>query len=191
MRMRLNSLKPFHLNLCMLVFISLWGSAANADSLKDEYAVKAALVYNFARFCEWPEGAFDDNPSTLRVVVYGDKGLEPIFSGIDGLKVADRTIEIVLAETPESIPPCQLLFLAKTERDDWPQIMAVLGDSAVLTVGEMNGFLESGGAMNLHLVKNKISFEVNLDKVRANNLVISSRILKLASAVIREKESGQ
>ena len=191
MRTRLSSLKPFELNLCILVLVILWGSAATAESLKDEYAVKSALVFNFARFCEWPEDAFEDNPNTLRVVLYGDKNLESSFSAIDGMQVGNRKIEVVLAESPETIPSCQLLFVAKTEREDWPQIVAILENKAVLTVGEMNGFLLSGGAMNLHLVNNKISFEVNLDQLRANNLVISSRILKLASSVISAKEAGK
>ncbi len=191
MRTRLTNQKSSFIHVIILMVAILCVSGATGGTLKDEYTVKAALVYNFARFCEWPEEAFEEDQSTLRVVVYGDLGLESIFSAINGMQVGERRIEVVQAETPEKIPPCQLLFLAKTERDDWPQIVALLGDSPVLTVGEMNGFLESAGVMNLHLINSKVSFEVNLDQARINNIVISSRILKLASSVINKRELGQ
>ena len=187
MSMRLSSLKPSFLHFTMVMVFILCVSGATAGTLKDEYKVKAALVYNFARFCEWPDEAFEDDPSILRVVIYGDKGLKPIFETINGMQVGERQIEVLLAETPESIPRCHLLFLAKTERDDWPQIVAVLGEDSVLTVGEMNGFIESAGVLNLHLIDNKVSFDVNLDQARINNIVISSRILKLASSVVSKK----
>lgn len=190
MNSSISSMKTLYLNFIILLVSVLFVSGATAGSIKDEYSVKAALVYNFARFCEWPEDVFDNDQSILRVVIYGDRGLEDIFSKIDGMKVGERQIEVVLVDTPEKIPHCQILFLAKTERNDWPQVMSVLGENSVLTVGEMNGFVESGGVMNLHLDKNKISFEVNLGQAKAKNIFISSRILKLASSVVNKTGAG-
>ena len=191
MKIRLLSPKLSFLSIFMLLVAVLCGVGSSAAPLKDEYKVKVALVYNFARFCEWPDGAFENDQSNLRVVVYGDRSLEPIFFALDGMQVGERRIEVFLAETPDNIPQCHLLFLAKTERDDWPQIVAVLGKAPVLTVGEMNGFLESSGVLNLHLNKNKVSFEVNLDQARVNNIDISSRILKLASSVVSKNKDGK
>ncbi len=187
--MQLYKIKPPTLLISLLVLAVFCFSGALAGSLQEEYTVKVALVFNFARFSEWPEQDLNDDEDVLRVVIYGDKGLESVFSSIEGMQVGERKIQIIMVENHENIPDCHLLFLAKTERDDWPQILAILQDKAVLTVGEMNGFIESGGIMNFTLDNNKIGFEVNLDQARKKNIVISSRILKLATSVIQDKEA--
>lgn len=191
MQMQLLKLKKSVLQVGLLLAVICFGLGAEAATTKEEYAVKAALVYNFARFSQWPEEAFKYEQAPLRVVVYGDKSLDLAFSAIEGTMVGEHPIEVIHVEKPEDLPHCHLLFLAKTERDDWPKIMAILGERAVLTVGEMNGFIDSGGVLNLHLDKSKINFEVNLDQAKSNNIIISSRILKLASSVINTSEGRE
>lgn len=155
-----------------------------AEKAQSEYFVKAALVYNFARFTEWPHEAFATDQTTFRIAVYGDENLTKAFAEIEGRAIADRKIEIVHLEQPQDVVDFQLLFLANTERGKWPQILAALNGDAVLTIGEMNGFLEAGGMMNLHMVEKKIRFQVNLNHARDKKLTISSRILKLATEVV-------
>ena len=144
------------------------------------------MIYNFARFTEWPSDAFADEDEPLRLVVYGDQDLADAFAGLNGKRVAGHKIQVERTDEPGQTADCHLLFLARTERDDWPLVRAALAHAPVLTIGEMNGFLESGGVMNLHLVKNKIRFQVNLTNMRSQDMKISSRILKLASEIIDE-----
>lgn len=166
----------------------LLGSVHADDSIAEEYAVKAALVYNFVRFTEWPADVCPPESAELRIVYYGDEALSTAFATIDGKRVADRTIKVERGTEPEDSIGCQLVFLAKTEREQWPRIMAVVAGKPVLSIGEMNGFMESGGMVNLHLARSKIRFQVNLDNVKGNGLQISSQILKLATTVIEKGE---
>lgn len=162
-----------------------------AEPVAEEYAVKAALVYNFARFTEWPAESFADPDDALRVVVIGNQDLVPTFSTIDGKQAAGRRIEVVFANRVEDLAGCHILFLARDKEDQWPMIHETLADDPVLIIGEINGFLESGGTMNLHLDRSKIRFQVNLIDAQNRGLHISSRILKLATLVIdkqREKD---
>ena len=170
-----------------LVLVPPGGGALAADKVAQEYAVKAALVYNFARFTEWPADAFNDADEPLRIVVYGHKDLASTFASIDGKLAAGRRIEVVFANRVGDVAGCHMLFLAKDKGDMWPQVLKVLTFDPVLTIGEMNGFLESGGTMNLHLDHSKIRFEVNLTEAKKRGIHISSRILKLASLVIDEQ----
>lgn len=182
---------PAKCALALALAAALFAVPAHAgDSVTAEYTVKAALVYNFARFSEWPEGAGGRDSDILRVVYFGDENLKAAFATIDGLTVADRRIQVRYASKPEDAVGCQLLFLAKTERDKWPQITAAITDQPVLTIGEMNGFLENGGIVNLHLADNKkIRFRINLDQAKRRNLQLSSQILRLASSVIETQKA--
>ncbi len=169
---------------CLLLLMGGRAPVSGADRLTGEYAVKAALVYNFARFTEWPEGAFDEDQDTFRIVIFGDENAADGFGAIDGKLIAERKIEIIHAKRPDEAVGCQLIFLAKTERDWWSHIATTVAGSPILTIGEMNGFLEAGGMMNLHKEHSKIRFQVNSKQAKKQNLAISSRILKLASSVV-------
>ncbi len=176
--------KHLRLPLCVLGIVLSAGSTGAADSMTKEYAIKAALVYNFARFTEWPDQAFEADPGVLRIAYCGDQHLGEAFESVVGRKIGQNRIEIRYVAEPEDVIGCHLLFLAETERKDLPQIMIAAGQEPILLIGEMNGFLESGGIVNLHLVHNKIRFAVNLDHARAHHLQISSQLLMLASSVI-------
>ena len=171
-----------------MLVMAIWGPPAGADSFQEEYAVKAALVFNFARFTEWPEGTFSSQDEPMELVVFGDKDLKSPFQSLDGKKVADHPIVVRWTNRPDEVDSCHVLFLAGNQRDLWPQVRAAIADHSVLTIGEMNGFLESGGVMNLHLSNNKVRFQVNLDHMRENSLQISSQVLKLASMI---QDKGQ
>ncbi len=185
--MRLSSPKNIFFLVGMLCAVIPAGVALAADATREEYSVKVALIYNFIRFTEWPAESFVQDQNVLQIMIYADESLLSVFDSIDGTIVGEHKIAVTLAEKPKDVRGCHLLFLPKTERDQWSQIKAALGQKSVLTVGEMNGFLESGGVINLHMADNKIRFQVDLDHAQSRNLMISSRILKFASSVVREE----
>ena len=171
--------------LLVLLPAAFVGPSAHADeSPSGEYAVKMALIYNFARFTIWPDSAFDAPDDPLRLVVFGDPELLQEFTALDQKDAAGRPIEVHITTRPEDAAACHLLFLSHDQRDAWPQVSAAITGSSTLTIGEMNGFLESGGTMNLVLQGKRVKFQINVDNMRARSLQISSRILKLAAKVI-------
>lgn len=172
----------------LLVPVALSTGSAWADATTEEYRVKAALVYNFARYTEWPPEAFQKPDEPLRMTVFGPADLKPVFSGLNGKMVGQHPVEVVFASKPEESQGCHLLFLAQSERDLWPQIWTALRGSHALSVGEMNGFLKGGGVMNLHLVNKKVRFQVNLKNMRDQDIQISSQILKLASKIFEPED---
>lgn len=183
--------KPPILVLLVAATLLLWPAApvSAAPDQVEEYAVKAALVFNFARFTDWPDGTFRSEDAPLRVCVFGGDGLREAFAAIDGRLIEGHPMQVHFTTNVRQLADSHLIFVPQTAREQWQQIRAALGERPVLTVGEMNGFLESGGMMNLVLEDNRIVFQVNRAEVKRAGLAISARILKLASVVLEEEDA--
>lgn len=154
----------------------------------DEYRVKAAFLYNFAKFVEWPAGEFKgpDDPVTICVLGRGPLGplLEQAVSGkqIEGHPLVAREI----TETRDAAV-CQILFVAAGEKKRLPAILDQLKAGSVLTVGETQNFATGGGVINFKLEDGKVRLEVNLHAAERAKLRISSKLLSLAKIVKDEK----
>jgi len=169
------------LMLCLLISIGLPADIC-AGTVK-EYSVKAALVLNFARFTDWPTDAFADSPETFIICVVGDNAVWEAFAGIEGKGVKGRRIVVKRVRRMRKFCVCDLLFVSGSDRHRLPKIFAAVEGKPVLTIGEMTGFTEAGGIVNLIRTENRITFEVNPDAAQQAGLKISSRILKLATIV--------
>lgn len=162
-----------------VVAIALPGRA-EAPTL--EYQVKAAFIYNFMQFIEWPDDAFEGPDSPFVVGVFGadpfDGALEKTMAG---KSVGKRQIEVKKFRSIEQIERCHVLFFpaAETER-----ARAVIGGPragrGVLVLGETDGFVELGGTIEFLTEDNKLHFEINVEAVDKAGLKVSSKLLKLA-----------
>ena len=178
--------------LCAVVVIILVmsrvmgvASVSYADSLQ-EYQVKAAFLYNFAKFVEWPEAAFKESKSPFTICILGKN---PFGDALDSLRektVEGRRLLIRKISKIEEADTCNILFISASEKESLPHIRMVTRKWNVLTVGDTNGFAESGVMINLFSVDNKVGFEINLDAAEKASLKISSRLLKLGK-IIKEK----
>jgi hypothetical protein len=189
--------------LVLLAVVQVWADAAPAG----EYQVKAAFLYNFIMFVDWPDAkmAADNEPVIIGVIgkdPFGDafgpikdkqaKGRKVIvkqFKGLEELKKADKA---EMDSQIEAIRKCHLLFICSSEKEKGTvkEIINLVKDCNVLVVGDTEGFLESkGGIINFILEDKKVRFEVDLGAARQANLQIRSQLLKLAKKVIGEELS--
>jgi len=153
----------------------------------DEYQVKAAFLFNLARFVEWPADAFatPSSPVTFCIV-----GADPFGSALDdalrGHQVAGRATAIKRLRELSPDAGCHVVFLA--QRDAAPRTAALerLAGASVLTVAEGRGFASRGGTIGLFLDDQRVRFEVNTEAADRARLHISSRVLALASVVYRK-----
>jgi hypothetical protein len=149
-----------------------------------EHEIKAAFLLNFARYTEWPQKAFesDDAPFTLAVV-----GRDPFGADLDSMlkdkRVAGRPIRVVRFEKAADVRPCHLVFVAGSERDSLSAVVDAVKDRPSLVVGETDGFVGRGGAVNFYLEGDKVRFEVGPDVVERHGLKMSSKLLRLARIV--------
>jgi hypothetical protein len=151
-----------------------------------EYQIKAAFLFNFVQFVEWPAAAFPDALAPVRIGVLGE---DPFGSSlqeiVQGEKVHDRNLVLQRSREIEDLKDCHLLFICKSERARVGEILSEVAPRSVLTVSEVEGFAQRGGIINLYLEANKVRFEINPTAAQLHGLKISSQLLSLGKIVGR------
>ena len=171
----------------LLVTLGTDRSSADADSDR-EYAVKAAYIYNFAKFVEWPADAFarPDSPFVIGII-----GKDPFGSVIDkavqGKTIDGRSFTVVRLKLDQDLKQCQILFVSASEKDKISRLFSDLKGAPVLTVGETPQFASRGGIINFKIENGTVRFEINPDAAKRAHLTISSKLLSLARIVKDEK----
>jgi hypothetical protein len=150
-----------------------------------EYEVKAAFLFHFAQFVEWPEETFKDANNPLIYCTIGEDSFHgSLDAALNGKTIGARSSRVMHFKQPQEIHGCQVLFIGAREKKSIPAILASAKENSVLTVGESEHFVQDGGMIGFLLEENKIRFEVNLEAAQKANLKISSRLLALAKSVI-------
>jgi len=159
-------------------------SSAQTNPSSD-YQVKAAFLFHFTQFVEWPEASFKDPGSPLTYCTIGEDPFHgSLDSALSGKAIGVRSFRVLHFKQPQDIQGCHVLFLAAVQKKMNAAIMASIQKSSVLTVGESEHFAQEGGMIGFVLEDNKIRFEINLEAAQKANLRISSRLLTLAKSVI-------
>jgi hypothetical protein len=153
-----------------------------------EYDLKAAFLYNFGTFTEWPAKAFaaPDAPFVVGVV-----GKDPFGAALEdtfrGQTVQKRRAEIRRSDDPAKLKGAHLLFVPATEKARFKEILEAFRGTSTLVVGESEGFAAAGGSMNLFIQSKRLAFEVNPAAAKRAGLTLSSKLLRLAW-IVEEKE---
>lgn len=146
-----------------------------------EYDVKAAFLYNFTKFVEWPSTAFPDN--SFRLCVLGEDPFGRSLMSLTNQEVAGRKLTVIRAREMETLEGCHLLFISRSERGRLPAILSEVRDSPVLTVADTKGFLDDGGVINFTLEGSKVRFEISQQAAERAGIRISSKLMRLATYV--------
>ena len=163
------------LSLCAMFAIAPQARAAELP----EYRLKAAFLYNFALFTDWPANA----GGTLNLCIYGTDPFGDEINGLEGKMVGERNIALSRKAAGESLKSCQIVFVSTAAIGNLPRVLAELRGLPVLTVADSAGATKQGVALNMAVVQNKITFEANLQAARAARLNLSSKLLRLATEV--------
>ena len=154
-----------------------------ATSVK-EAQIKAAFLYNFTKFVEWPEASFAAPADVFVVGLFGDSALQQALEAtVKDRQVNGRSIIVKRVVTPVEAQAVHLLFVEAGEEASFGDIRQKIAGSAVLVVGESPGFLASGGCIRLILDEQRLRFEINATAAERARLRISSQLQKLAVAV--------
>ena len=148
----------------------------------DEFRLKAAFLFHFAQLVEWPADAFDGSGSSLVLCTLEDDAFyDELENTIQGKQIGLRTIRIRHVRLSQVARGCNVLFIGKVEGKGLS--LATLRNLPVLTVGETDDFLNSGGMIRFCFEQDKIRFEINREAADSSHLKISSRLLLLATSV--------
>lgn len=168
-----------------LLFLALVSAVvsrcAARDAAPSEYQIKAAFLFNFAKFVVWPPEAFATTNSPLVIGVLGQNVFgDSLERTINNKTINSRPLQCKQFYSVTEATNCQILFISASEKGRFPKIMDALRGSNVLTVSETDQFIEAGGMINFMIEANKIRFQINDEAAKKSGLTISSKLLSLA-----------
>lgn len=155
-----------------------------------EYQVKAAFLFNFAKFVEWPPSVAGGG-NALQICVIGQDPFGNEFAQHVSEKVVNgHKIQVAHPENATEAKSCQILFIAVSEKRRLPDILQELKGTSVLTVADIPDFARTGGIIAFVLDRDRVRFEINLKTAEDAHLRLSARLLEVAKVVLRTDSSG-
>jgi hypothetical protein len=192
--------------LCVWLIAAPIAFADTASAKYKEYEVKAAFIFNFLKFIDWPQektagnnnqiviGIIGEDPFGPAADVFKDKSVEKhelLVKRFEGIEQIRKLSEKDKNERLNALKRCHLLFICQSEQKQIRDIIEIVNNSAVLTVADTDGFIESGGIINLFTEDNKIRFDINQGTAEKTGLKIRSQLLRLAKRVVTEHPTAK
>jgi hypothetical protein len=156
-------------------------NAASGEPVVTEYEVKAAYIFNFAKFVDWPSNVFPARNSPIIIGIIGDDEFGTLLGNIvKGKTIQERTIVVRPLKWSADFNSCHIVFIGASEQKQLKQIADNLHDRPVLTITEAEEDLQAKGIMNLIVEGGKVQFKIDIAGAEKAHLQISSKLLRLA-----------
>lgn len=169
--------------LMAIVLAGMANMACAAEPVAEEYQVKGAFLLNFTKFVEWPPEAFKGPGDPIAICVLGQNPFGPgLERAARETVAANRRVSVRQVSDGQQAGQCQILFVSASERKRWRAVLEPLRGRSVLTVGEWEGFLASGGVVDFKLEGEKVRMEISTEAADRAGLHISAKLLSLAQS---------
>ena len=170
------------LTTLLLAIAAGWPGAGRAGpEVGSEYQMKAAQICSFTRFIDWPAKKFPTSESPFIIGVYGsDEITDFLRESFQSRRIKDRPVEIRHLSTKAELVPCHLVFVSRSERDRLGTVLYEMRRENILSVGESDNFLRSGGVISFLNVDGATRFEINLGAARRESLKVSPKLLLIS-----------
>ena len=166
---------------CLTCFLSTPALAEESSLLVNK--VKAAYVYNFCKFVEWPDAAFNNTDDTLSICILGDDPFGNLFDPVIGEPAQGKRIFIKRSKFAKAAKGCQIVFVCASEKDRLIPLLKSLAGTNILTVSDIDGFAEHGGMVGFYNADDRVRFKINLAAAQKAGLRFSSMIIEIATLV--------
>jgi hypothetical protein len=168
------------------IVLFAWQPSARAQGETIEDEVKAAFLYNFTKYIDWPAAAFQDASDPFRMCVAASpKFFRTVETLIGGETARGRPIQLVAPE-PSNLQRCHILFTGAQEAPRFEAALPALSRRPVLTVGESQHTFDRGGAILLVLEGSRVRFDVDVRSIERAGLTVSSKLLRVARNIREE-----
>jgi uncharacterized protein DUF4154 len=168
--------------LAVLLFLPIFALQA-AGQRASEYQLKAAFVYNFTKFIDWPGESV--RSLTFQICVLGQNPFGSELTQLtDGKVIEGHPVQVLIVTNYHLARSCQVVFISASENAHMKEILSALRGRSVLTVGDSQGFVDAGGMIELLVEDERMRFQVNLHAANEARLKISAKLLSLAKAVL-------
>ena len=159
-------------------------TTANGQTVSHEYSLKAVFLLNFAHFTDWPTNAFEQPDSPLVIGIFGDDPFGALINdAVKNETMKGRKFVVERYHRIEDMKICHILFISQSENQRLDKIVMALKGKSVLTVSDIDGSAYRGVCIRFITEKNKIRLWINTNSLKAANLVVSSKLLRVAEIV--------
>ncbi len=165
-------------------FLAPCPGRAQAAGAAEEYQVKAAFVYKFAAYVEWPKGALESPETPFTVGVVGSDTLaEELVRVVGERRINGRAVVVRKLGLGEPLTGVRMLFIGQSHAPRDLQLQQWAQKRPLLVVAESEGMLEQGAMINFVVAGQRVRFDIALDAVERSGLRLSSRLLAVARRV--------
>ncbi len=170
-----------------LTGLAILGSvSARAEDGVREHQIKAAFLYNFAKFIEWPENAFAAGNAALEFGSFcGDDFNAELATIVKERKINAHPLRVRAMTTPQDAASVQVVFVCREQEMQFPAVRRATSGRPILLVGESQAARDGGAAINFVVVDDKVRFEIRVDGAERASLKVSAQLQKLAVGVGR------
>jgi hypothetical protein len=147
-----------------------------------EYQVKAAFVYNFIKFVDWPAGSERSSNELLFCVMGTVPDMGP-FEDLQGQEIMGKRLTVTQVRERGPVEDCQVLFISSALSPRMKDVLDLIARKPILTVGDTDGYARQGIMINMYLERKRVRFEINARSARESGLQISAKLLSLAGTV--------
>ena len=177
----------------IIVFISALNLSGVLNVFADEqkpgeYQIKAAYLYNFINFIEWPTDSPVNNSPSMNLCILGE---DPFGKDLDDIRneiVKGKKLNVKYSGSLDKLRSCNILFIPASERNHISQILKLIGNSSVLTVSDVEESARQGVIISFLVEQKKVRFAINNEAARRAGFKISAKLLKLAKIVNTSKD---
>lgn len=173
----------------LLLTLGLVNIPSQAHGQTPEPRLKAAYVFNFAKFTHWPASADGFNPLTLCLL-----GRSPVAEALEQdaarVRIGQRPLQVSYVRLPGDLSACDLLYVSELDMSRARRLLGALAEWPILTISDIQGYAQEGGMIELRVVDSRLRFEIDLAAVRAAGLRLEPNLLKLATQVHGVRPAG-
>jgi len=169
--------------VALLIAAGLLGGGRCALAAPTAQQVEAVFLFYFSQFVDWPPGAFADPSSPIVIGVLGEDPFDgTLDQTVAGERVNGRPIAVRRLKSIADANGCQILYISSSESSQLPQILSALKGRNVLTVSDLDRFVQSGGMIRFVLIDQRVRLRINPQAAQAAGLKLSSKLLRAAAA---------
>ena len=162
---------------CLIVF------TINAEASSADYKLKAAYIYQFTKFAQWPDFSFDNNTSPIVICVLGDNPFNKTLDSFSSRSSQGRSLKVRYLAKLEDFSDCHIVFVSKSLKKHLDNILIKLKNHSVLSVSDIEGFAMGGGIIGFIKKKRRVGIEINVNMSKSSGVKLSSKLLEVSTLV--------
>ena len=156
------------------------------ESEQRESLIKSAYILNFTKYVTWPEEYVTNTSDSQRLCMISNENFVAIVKKMaSGKTFQGKRLDVVTEQDPTKCKQCSLIYIQSLDSSFVEASLKSFPQQGVLTIGESEHFLESGGMIRIFIVNNTVQFEVNIRAMEAAGFLVSSNMLRVAWRTVK------